>query len=128
MHTHLDVLRETQAILTELMPVDAPDDKSAWLLRGSILAGVEQVLDQLNLEERARVRLQQRGKPASQLPALVQAALPHPERPHLRGLPPGTTWRRPRSKPARTTDPRKPVGQGDTIMPPTAEAEGDRTP
>ena len=94
----LDVLRETRAILTELMLVDAPDDKWAWLLRGSILAAVEQVLDQLNLEDRARARQlwreQEQGRPMAQLPALVQAALPHPERPHLRGLPPGRTWRR----------------------------------
>jgi hypothetical protein len=94
---HLEVLRETQAILTELMLVAAPDDTSAWLLRGSILAAVAQVLDQLDLEERARARLQERDKPVSSLPSLVQAALPHPERPYPRGLPAGTTWRRPRS-------------------------------
>ena len=35
----------------------------------------------------------QRTKPLSQLPPIVSAALPHPERPSLRGLPPGTTWR-----------------------------------
>lgn len=97
---HLEVLRETQAILTELVLVEAPDDTSAWLLRGSVLAGVAQVLDQLDLEERARARKrlqeQEQRKPVSQLPTLVRAALPHPERPSLRGLPPGTTWRRPR--------------------------------
>lgn len=106
---HLEILRETQAILTELMLVAAPDDTSAWLLRGSILAAVEQVLDQIDLEERARERLQweeqERAKPVSQLPSLVQAALPHPERPSLRGLPPGTTWRRPRSAQAAPAPP-----------------------
>ena len=102
---HLEILRETKAILTELMLVAAPDDKEAWLLRGSILAAVEQVLDQLNLQERTRARLRQGGKPVAQLPPLLQAALPHPERPHLRGLPPGTTWRRSRSKPPQTPDP-----------------------
>ena len=103
---HLDVLRETQAILTELMLVDAPDDKSAWLLRGSILAGVEQVLAQLNLDDRARARERwrdrEKGKPLSHLPYLVQAALPHPYRPQLRGLPPGATWRGPRVTPSQT--------------------------
>ena len=95
---HLEILRETKAILTELMLVAAPDDTSAWLLRGSILAAVEQVLDQLDLDERARARQrwaeQEQGRPVTQLPTLVRAALPHPERPYLRGLPPGTTWRR----------------------------------
>jgi hypothetical protein len=102
---HLEILRETKAILTDLMLVAAPDDKEAWLLRGSILAAVEQVLDQLNLEERARARRRQTDKPVSQLPLLLQAALPHPERPHLRGLPPGTTWRRSRSEPLEALDP-----------------------
>jgi hypothetical protein len=94
----LDILRETQAILTELITVNVGENKSSWLLRGSILAAVEHVLNQLNLEDRARARQawknQQRAKPLSQLPPIVQAALPHPDRPSLRGLPPGTSWRR----------------------------------
>lgn len=126
---HLEILRETQAILTELMLVEAPDDKSAWLLRGSILAGVAQVLDQLNLEERARERLrwmeQEKGKPVSSLPYLVRAALPHPERPHLRGLPAGTTWRRPRGKPAQTTDPSTSGGRGGSTTSPPPVGTGD---
>jgi len=93
----LEILRETQAILTELIMVNVQENKSSWLLRGSILAAVEHVLNQLNLEDRARIRRQwraeQRAKPLSQLPPIVQAALPHPERPSLRGLPPGTSWR-----------------------------------
>jgi hypothetical protein len=94
----LDILRETQAILTELITVNVGENKSSWLLRGSILAAVEHVLNQLNLENRARARQAwkdaQRTKPLSQLPPIVQAALPHPDRPLLRGLPPGTSWRR----------------------------------
>ena len=111
----LEVLRETRAILTELMLVDAPDDKWAWLLRGSILAAVEQVLDQLNLEDRVRARrlwrAQERLRPLAQLPPLVQAALPHPERPHLRGLPPGTTWRRRRGGADDTGSGQQPPGR-----------------
>ncbi|HEY6809792.1 MAG TPA: FUSC family protein, partial [Propionibacteriaceae bacterium] len=93
----LDILRETQAVLTELMTVDAQENKSSWLLRGSILAAVEHVVDELNLEDHARARQrwkdEQRTKPLSQLPPIVHAALPHPDRPLLRGLPPGSTWR-----------------------------------
>jgi hypothetical protein len=93
----LDILRETQAILTELIMVNVQENKSSWLLRGSILAAVEHVLNQLDLQDRARARQQwkaeQRTKPLSQLPPIVQAALPHPDRPSLRGLPRGTSWR-----------------------------------
>jgi hypothetical protein len=93
----LDILRETQAVLTELMLVDTQENKSSWLLRGSILAAVEHVVDELNLEEHARARQQwkdeQRTKPLAHLPPIVHAALPHPDRPLLRGLPPGSTWR-----------------------------------
>jgi len=93
----LDILRETQTVLSELMTANFQDSKSSWLLRGSILAAVEQVVDELNLENHARARQQwkddQRTKPLSQLPPIVNAALPHPDRPLLRGLPPGSTWR-----------------------------------
>ena len=98
----LEILRETQAILTELIMINVGENKSSWLLRGSILAAVEHVLNQLNLEDRARSRQQwkdaQRAKPLSQLPPIIHAALPHPDRPSLRGLPPGASWRRPFAK------------------------------
>ena len=94
----LEILRETQAVLTQLLIVDPQENKSSWLLRGSILAAVQHVLDELNLEDRGRARRQwkdeQRTRPLSQLPPIVQAALPHPDRPSFRGLPAGTTWRR----------------------------------
>jgi hypothetical protein len=94
----LEILRETQAVLTQLLIVDPQENKSSWLLRGSILAAVQHVLDELNLEDRGRARRQwkdeQRIRPLSQLPPIVQAALPHPDRPSFRGLPAGTTWRR----------------------------------
>jgi hypothetical protein len=104
----LDILRETQAILTELIMVNAQDNKSSWLLRGSILAAVEHVLDQLNLSDRVRARQrwrnEQRTKPLSQLPPIVQAALPHPDRPSFRGLPRGTSWRHSFAKPEDERD------------------------
>jgi hypothetical protein len=93
----LDMLRETQAILTELIMVKAQDNTSAWLLRGSILAALERVLARLNLEDRARLhqalKEEQLRRPLAQLPPLIQGVLPHPDRPYLRGLPPGTVRR-----------------------------------
>jgi hypothetical protein len=110
----LEILRETQAILTELIMVNPQENKSSWLLRGSILAAVEHLLNQLNLEDRARARQQwkdaQRARPLSQLPPIFSAALPHPERPSLRGLPPGSTWRRAF---ARQTEEPEHADQGD---------------
>ncbi|GAA2744634.1 aromatic acid exporter family protein [Terrabacter aerolatus] len=94
----LDILRETQAILTELILVRAREDTSSWLLRGSILAAVEQVLARLDLEDRARVHRQwkeeQDRRPLAQLPRLVHDVLPHPDRPYPRGLQPGRVRRR----------------------------------
>jgi hypothetical protein len=93
----LDILRETQTVLTDLVTVNFQENKSSWLLRGSILAAVEHVVNQLNLEEHVRARqlwkAEQRTRPLAQLPPIVNAALPHPDRPSLRGLPPGTSWR-----------------------------------
>ncbi|GAB2756155.1 aromatic acid exporter family protein [Terrabacter koreensis] len=95
----LDILRETQAILTELILVRAREDTS-WLLRGSILAAVEQVLSRLDLEDRARVHQQwkedQQRRPLAQLPRIVDVALPHPDRPYPRGLRPVRGRRNPR--------------------------------
>jgi hypothetical protein len=94
--------------------VNPQENKSSWLLRGSILAAVEHLLNQLNLEDRARARQQwkdaQRARPLSQLPPIFSAALPHPERPSLRGLPPGSTWRRAF---ARQTEEPEHADQGD---------------
>jgi hypothetical protein len=95
----LEILRETQAILTELMMVDAHRNTSAWLLRGSILAAVDQILARLNLENRARMRQQwkeeQLRRPLAQLPRIVHGALPHPDHPYPRAITPGRrVWRR----------------------------------
>ena len=101
----LEILRETKAILTELIMVDAQANPSAWLLRGSILAAVEQVLDQLDLEDRARLharwREEQEARPLAQLPPLIAGVLLHPEHPYPRGFVPG---------PRREPDDRPPTG------------------
>lgn len=88
-HT-LDVLRETKAILAELITVQPGGDGSSWLLRGSILAAIEHVLAQLDLEERARARREwhesQARRATAHLPTVVQVVLPHPELPYSRGV------------------------------------------
>lgn len=50
----LESLRESRAILTELMLVNAYEQTSLWLLRGSVLAAVEQALSELDVIERER--------------------------------------------------------------------------
>jgi hypothetical protein len=113
----LEILRETQTVLTDLVTVNFQENKSSWLLRGSILAAIEHVLNQLNLEEHVRARQDwkdaQRARPLSQLPPIVQAALPHPDRPLPRGLPPGTTWRSAFAKQTEEQDRRNNVDHTD---------------
>lgn len=48
----LDVVRESRAVVTELMLVDVDPRQHAdlWMLQGSVLSGVEHVLRQLDLE------------------------------------------------------------------------------
>ncbi len=80
----LEMLREAKAILTELM-LTGSDDATTWLLRGSTLGAVEQVLLQLNLESRSKVRAEWQASQArrlgAHLPVLVRDALPQAERP-----------------------------------------------
>lgn len=96
----LEVLRETRAILTELLLVDTPEGSASWLLRGSILAAVDQVLARLDLEDRARLHRgwkdAQARRRLARLPQLLDDVLPHPERPYPRGLT-SSRERRPRA-------------------------------
>ena len=52
----LDIVREARAVLTELMllRVDPGDRADLWLLQGSVLAAVDEVLGQLDLERSER--------------------------------------------------------------------------
>ena len=84
----LEVLRETRAILTELMIVGTGDNPSLWVLRGSTLGAVEQIMKDLDLEARARLHrdwLEDESHRLS-LPVLVRDTLIHPERPIPRGI------------------------------------------
>ena len=106
----LEILRETQAILTELIMVDVAHNTGSWLLHGSILAAVEQVLAQLNLDNRARVhrswKEQQANRPLAQLPPIIEGVLPHPDRPYPRGLQPERVFRRTQQPASSTTSDR----------------------
>jgi hypothetical protein len=113
----LDILRETQAILTELIMVDAQHNTASWLLHGSILGAIHQVLAQLDLESRARVRQawkeEQARRPLAQLPPIIEGMLPHPDRPFPRGLQPDALWPRfPLLTGADTADTKEPQERG----------------
>jgi len=87
----LEVAREARAILTELLFVDARLEPSLWLLRGSILAAVEQVLVPLGLEDRARLRRDRtasrdRRRLGPSAGPLVRRMLPAPGLHRLRSL------------------------------------------
>lgn len=57
----LEASGEAKAILTDLLMVDARAETSLWLLRGSILVAVEQIVEPLRLQDRVRLR-QQRNR------------------------------------------------------------------
>ncbi|GAA1837768.1 aromatic acid exporter family protein [Microlunatus capsulatus] len=64
----LDIVRETRAVLTELvlLDVDPRQQTGLWMLQGSVLAAVEEVLRQLDLEHierRGAAWLQRRQGP-----------------------------------------------------------------
>lgn len=52
----LDATREARVRLTELLLVDPRDRPDLWELHGALLAAVERVLDELDLDERRRQR------------------------------------------------------------------------
>jgi hypothetical protein len=52
----LDSVREARARLTELLLVDPRDEPLLWELHGSLLAAIERVLRELDVEERMRQR------------------------------------------------------------------------
>jgi hypothetical protein len=56
----LDAVREARVRLTELLLVDPQAAPGQWQLHGSLLSGIERVLAELDVEERARRREQRR--------------------------------------------------------------------
>jgi hypothetical protein len=84
--TSLEMLRETRAILTELLISKPQDEVGMWMLRGSVLAAVEQVLLQLDLERRARVRAElHRSSRRAGAARAVRSRMPRPAARRRRG-------------------------------------------
>jgi hypothetical protein len=70
----LDAVREARVRLTELLLVDPQAAPGQWQLHGSLLAGIERVLAELDVEERARRREQRRREAeAARRPAAFAA-------------------------------------------------------
>ncbi len=69
----LDASGEAKAILTDLLMVDARAETSLWLLRGSILVSVQDAVEPLRLQDRARLRRQRNEHHWITRPALVAA-------------------------------------------------------
>lgn len=89
---NIELLRETRAILTELMLADVgPADQ--WLLRGSILRAVEEILQVLDAPTRASSRARWRAEQGDRpLPsAATTHELPPLDRAWLAGLRPART-------------------------------------
>ena len=70
----LDAVREGRARLTELLLVDAREATDRWQLHGSLLAAVERVLAELDVEELARRRERHRQEALGASGATSQAA------------------------------------------------------
>jgi hypothetical protein len=70
----LDAVREARVRITELLLTDPGDALGAWQLRGSLLAGIERVVAELDLEELARRRERHRREAAALLRPGAQAA------------------------------------------------------
>ena len=70
----LDAVREARVRLTELLLVDPREAVGLWQRRGSLLAGVERVLAELDAEERRRRTRQRRDDAAAARRPSAQAA------------------------------------------------------
>ena len=93
----LDIVRETRAVLTELvlLDVDPREQTDLWMLQGSVLAAVEQVLLQLDLEQGERRSAPWLNRYLSTRPTEDQADPSPPEEVESR---PRRWWRRLRSR------------------------------
>jgi hypothetical protein len=70
----LEAVGEARAGLTELLLVDAAESPGLWQLHGSLLAGVERVLAELDVQQRMRRRRQRREQAEALRRPSAQAA------------------------------------------------------
>jgi hypothetical protein len=70
----LDAVREARVRLTELLLVNPQDSPGRWELHGSLLAGIERVLAELDVAERIRRREQRRREAEALQSPAAQAA------------------------------------------------------
>ncbi len=70
----LDAVREARVRLTELLLVDPHDAPGLWQVHGALLAGVERVLAELDVEERTRRRQRRRREAEALRRPAAQAA------------------------------------------------------
>ncbi len=74
LHQAVDAVGEARARLTELLLVDPHDAVGLWQLHGALLAGVDRVLAELDLEEHARRRDRRRVQALAGRGPAAQAA------------------------------------------------------
>ena len=65
----LDAVREARVRLTELLLIDREGDQRTWELHGVLLANVQRILGEIDVEERVRQRERQRQQWAARPPA-----------------------------------------------------------
>ena len=73
MSASLEASGEAKAILTDLLMVDARAETSLWLLRGSILVAVQEAVEPLRLQDRARLRNERNQHHSLTKPAVLAA-------------------------------------------------------
>ena len=83
----LEALREARARVTELLLVDPREEPDLWALNGTMLATIERVLGELDLEEHRRARERSREEPPWRLsvPAMLTGERLRTTRRHLVG-------------------------------------------
>jgi hypothetical protein len=70
----LEAVGEARVRLTELLMVDPQEAPALWALHGALLAGLQRVLAELDVEERARRRQRRRDEARQARRPAAQAA------------------------------------------------------
>lgn len=93
----LEQLGEARAMLADLMTVDPSSERGLWLLRGSILGALHQIVGELETEERRRAardlaRSRELGLLPRAIPGLARPARPTAQRGKRTRRPDGEGW------------------------------------